>query len=189
MTTFYICRHGQTENNLNQRFSGWIDTPLTAEGVQNAHASATKLGGLSFDTVIASDLGRAFVTAYIITRDLGLSTEIQRAPELREVNYGDYANRPYTEYPHMTPEENGVFVAPNGESLSQMQQRVMAFIQELAETNPDKTILLVAHDGTINAIRGSFLGQSMGDADLTRNAHDAVARFTFEGSVKSFEDL
>jgi broad specificity phosphatase PhoE len=48
----------------------------------------------------------------------------------------------------------------------------------------------VAHDGTINALRASFSGEDMGTADLTRNAHDSVTKFTYDGfKIASFEEL
>jgi len=189
MTTFYICRHGVSESNRAKKFAGWIDTPLTEEGVQNAVSAAAKLNGIQFDRIVSSDLGRAFVTAYIITRQLGISTKIERDRGLREMNYGDFANKPYSEYPSLTVEENAVFVPPNGESLVQVQQRVLACIEELAKASPDKTILLVAHDGTINSIRAGFSGEDMGTADLVRNAHDFVAKFEYnDGKVLSFEE-
>jgi broad specificity phosphatase PhoE len=190
MTTFYICRHGETENNKNKRLSGWIDTPLTEAGIKDALSAAGKLQGISFARVVSSDMGRAFITAYIITRQLGIASEIERSKELREVNYGDLANQPYEAYPgRMTAEQNANFIAPNGESLVQMQQRVMTYVRDVALNNPNQNILLVAHDGTINAIRASFTGDNMGVADLTRNPHDFVAKFTFEnGNITSYEE-
>lgn len=187
MTTYYICRHGKTENNKNRRLSGWIDAPLTEEGVKHAVSASKKLNGLTFDAVIASDLGRAFVTAYIITQQLGITDEILRNNGLREMNYGDLANVPYDAYPVLTPEENAVFVSPNGESLNFMQQRVMNTIAKLSLAYEGKTALLVAHDGTINAIRASFSGENMGIADLTNNAHDSVTKFEYTDRVVSFD--
>jgi broad specificity phosphatase PhoE len=190
MTTFYICRHGQTENNKYKRFSGWIDTPLTEAGVQDALSSGKKLKGISIDKIVASDLGRAFTTAYIISREIGFSAEIKREKELREVNYGDFANQPYTVYPEVTPEENTNYTSPNGESLAQMQRRVLAYIERLSRDFPDQAILLVAHDGTINAVRSAFTGETMGIADLTHNAHDFVAKFGYEdGKIISYEEV
>lgn len=191
MTNFYIVRHGETENNKNQRLSGWIDTPLTERGVQDALSAASKLKGVQFDKVVSSDMGRAFATAYIVTRQLDITYEVERTKSLREVNYGDFANQPYSAYPAgMTPQENANFVAPNGESLIQMQVRVQAYLQDLASANPDQTILLVAHDGTINAIRASFTGEDMGTADLTRNPHDFVAKFKYDRTkIVSFEEV
>lgn len=190
MTAFYICRHGETENNKNKRLSGWIDTPLTDEGVQNALSAAAKIKGIHFDRVISSDLGRAFASAYLIVRQLGLTLKIERNKGLREVNYGELANQPYSAYPDLTPQENTDFVAPHGESLAQMQQRVLASVRSLSEHYPDQTILLTAHDGTINAIRASFTGESMGEADATHNAHDFVAKFELsDGSITSFAEV
>lgn len=94
MTSFYICRHGQSENNKHGRLSGWIDTPLTEEGVRNAASSAAKLNGTKIDKIVSSDLGRAFVTAYIISRKLNYSNEIELNKGLREINYGELGNMP-----------------------------------------------------------------------------------------------
>lgn len=190
MTKFYICRHGQTEYNEKKRLQGWIDTPLTEEGVQNSLSAASKLQGLQLDRIISSDLGRAFITAYLIARELDVSTEIERSSQLREVNYGDLAGQHYSAYPELSPHENAKYSPPNGENLVQMQQRVLVCIQQLGLDSPDKTILIVAHDGTINAIRASFTGEDMGAADLTRNAHDFVGKFTFEdGIIANFEEV
>lgn len=135
-------------------------------------------------------MGRAFATAYIIARANGHSGEIKSYKGLREVNYGDFANQPYSVYPEMSPEENANFVNPNGESLVGMQARVLDCIAGIAAENPDKTVLIVAHDGTINALRAACSGEHIGTADLTRNPHDYVAKFNFkDGTVKSFQNL
>jgi broad specificity phosphatase PhoE len=190
MTIFYICRHGETENNKMRRLSGWIDTPLTEKGVGNALASASKLGGLHFDQVLSSDLGRAFITAYIIRKKLGIAHDIKRVKELREVNYGDLANRPYAAYPDLSPQANTDYLPPNGESLVQMQARVLGYVDHISVSNRDQNILIVAHDGTINALRANFSNESMGDADTTHNAHDFVAKFSFaDHMVMSFVEI
>jgi broad specificity phosphatase PhoE len=190
MTTFYICRHGETENNKNRRFSGWIDTPLTAAGLQDAKSSAAKLKGAAPDKIISSDLGRTFITAYIIARELEHTAEITRAKELREVNYGDFAYQSYSVYPNTTPAENTNFVSPNGESLAQMQRRVVDYIRKVSADNPNKAVLLVAHHGTINAVRSWFSGEEMGVTDLTHNAHDFAGSFTCRGDkISMFEEL
>jgi broad specificity phosphatase PhoE len=190
MTTFYITRHGQTENDKNKRFSGWIDSPLTDEGVHNAVSAATKLKGISFDKIISSDLGRAFITAYIISREFGYTAGIERVPDLREVNYGELANKPYADYPDLAPPQNADYVVPGGESLVQMQTRVLNYLNTISSSNSGKTILIAAHDGTINAIRASFTGENIGIVDQTHHAHDFVGRFVYEdGKATSFEEV
>jgi broad specificity phosphatase PhoE len=195
MTTFYICRHGETENNKNKRLSGWIDTPLTEEGIKNSASSAAKLNGVQFDKIVSSDLGRAFITAYIISRKLGYSSDIERFTELRDVNYGNLANMPYTgadsAYPKLSALENANYIPPNGESLAQMQQRVMTCVTHISKDNPDKNILLVCHDGPINAVNASFTNQNIGIVDeASNNAHDFVAKFVYDdGKVISFYEV
>jgi broad specificity phosphatase PhoE len=72
-----------------------------------------------------------------------------------------------------------------------MQQRVLDCLHTIAVANPDKTILIVAHDGTINAIRAAYNNESIGITDSTnRNEYDMVGRFEFDGSrVTSFTVL
>jgi broad specificity phosphatase PhoE len=190
MTIFYICRHGETENNKKGRFSGWVDTPLTKEGVQNVASSATKLKGITFDKIVSSDLGRAFTTAYLISRELGYMSAIDRLRDFREVNYGDLANMPYGAYPELSAFENASYIPPNGESLAQMQSRALACLSALAQANEGKTVLIVAHDGTINSVRASLVGENIGAADATQNAHDFVAKFEYDdGKVVSFDEV
>ncbi len=190
MTTFYICRHGESQNNKKHLLQGWLDSPLTELGIQNAVSSAKKLENIQIDKIISSDLGRALQTAYIISRKIGYLDEIEFNRELREVNYGQIAGLPYSQYPDITADENTNYTPPGGESLAQMHKRVLQCVDKINQENPDKAILLVAHDGTINAIRASLEGESAGEADTVHNPHDLVVKFTFQnGKTTSFEEL
>jgi probable phosphoglycerate mutase len=193
MTTFYICRHGETENNKKLRLSGWVDTPLTEAGLQDIQSAITKLHGIQFDSVYSSDLGRAFITAYIITRGIGYTDEVYRYKGLREVNYGDFANLRWAD---VDPQglnflNDTDFVSPNGESLAQMQQRVIACLGSISKEHPEQTILLVSHDGPMNAIYTSFANIDLGDRMKTNvYPHDFVAKFSVSnGKVLSFNEV
>jgi len=193
MTTFYICRHGETENNKKFRLSGWVDTPLTEASLKDIQSIITKLRGVQFDSVHSSDLGRAFITAYLITRGIGYTDEIHRHKGLREVNYGDLANRLWAE---VDPKglnflNDTDFVSPNGESLAQMQQRVIACLVALDKDSTGQTILLVSHDGPMNAIYTSFAKLDLGDRmKINVYPHDFVAKFTVsDGKVLSFQEV
>lgn len=98
---------------------------------------------------------------------------------------------PYAAYPEVSVTENTNFVAPGGESLAQMQQRVLDCIRTISLDNPDKTVLLVAHDGTINAVFASFTKQDIGLVDSTSdNAHDFVAKFMYENTqIVAFSEI
>ncbi|HSX31518.1 MAG TPA: histidine phosphatase family protein [Candidatus Saccharimonadales bacterium] len=191
MNQFYIVRHGETENNRAKRLSGWIDTPLTPEGLIPTQRVIEKLKGTEFDAVYSSDLGRAFVTAYVVLRGIGCNKEIIRAPGLREVNYGVAANLPsvraYELYPQLDRESH--YKPSEGESLDEMQRRVFATIKEVDDTHTNATILIVAHSGVMAALRASHIGQDFGEHNISEAYdHDYVGRFTFKnGIVTSFE--
>jgi len=193
MNTFYIARHGETENNRAKRLSGWVDTPLTDTGLEPTEKVIDKLATLRIDEMYASDLGRAFITAYVIARRLSFTKEIKRLPGLREVNYGDAANMPsakaYELYPLLDRDTH--FVPPNGESLDQMQKRVLTTISDLDQSHTDANILLVCHSGVMAALKASLIGQDFGEHNISEAyPHEFVGRFTFgDGMVTSFEEF
>lgn len=193
MNTFYIARHGETENNVARRLSGWIDTPLTSKGLEPTQVAIKKLSGVRIDDVYASDLGRAFITAYAITRGLNLTQEIKPLPGLREVNYGDAANmfsaEAYELYPRLDRDTH--YMPPNGETLEHMQQRVLQTVNELDGLHTDENLLLVAHSGVMAALRASFIGQDFGAHNISEAyPHDYIGVFTLgQGKVASFDEL
>jgi broad specificity phosphatase PhoE len=193
MNTFYIVRHGKTENNVAGRLSGWIDTALTPDGLLPTQKVIAKLKNLSIDEIYSSDLGRAFVTAYVVACGLNFTKEIVRLPGLREVNYGDAANmrsvEAYELYPRLDRDTH--YTPPNGESLAHMQLRVLATINDLNDSHNDAVILLVGHSGDMAALRASHTGQDFGEHNISEAyPHDYVAKFTVADSkIASFEEV
>lgn len=193
MNTFYIVRHGETENNRARRLSGWIDTSLTDTGLEPTQRAIEKLANTHIDEMYSSDVGRAFITAYVIARGLRFNKEIQRLSGLREVNYGDAANmysaEAYAIYPKLDRDTH--YAPPNGESLDQMQKRVFDTIAQLNDAHTDASILLVCHSGVMAAIRSKHIGEDFGAHNISEAyPHDYVGVFTFrDGEVTSFEEL
>jgi broad specificity phosphatase PhoE len=192
MNTFYIVRHGETENNRARRLSGWIDTPLTENGLEPTQKVITKLKKVQIDEMYSSDVGRAFITAYELTRGLNYTNEIKRLAGLREVNYGDAANmfsaEAYKLYPLLDRDTH--YAPPNGESLDHMQKRVFATIDQLNKTHTNANIVLVCHSGVMAALHASHIGQDFGEHNISEAyPHDYVGVFTFEnGAVTSFNE-
>lgn len=193
MNTFYIARHGETENNRSKRLSGWIDTPLTETGLEPTQKVIEKMTGIQVDEIYSSDMGRAFITAYVIARGLGFNKEVIRLKGLREVNYGDagnmYTSDAYKLYPGLDRDID--FTPPNGESLDQMQKRVFKTVAALNEKHKNATILLVCHSGVMAALNASHIGQDFGEHNISEAyAHDFVGKFTFKNDeVTSFEEF
>lgn len=193
MNTFYIVRHGETENNRSKRLSGWIDTPLTDTGLEPTKKVIEKLADIQIDELYSSDVGRAFITAYMIARGLNFTNEIKRLAGLREVNYGNAANMLSTEAYELYPEldRNTHYAPPNGESLDAMQKRVFQTIDELNILHTDKAIVLVCHSGVMAALKASHIGQDFGEHNISEAyPHEFVGKFTFNnGAVTSFVEL
>lgn len=193
MNHFYIARHGETLNNMAKRLSGWIDTPLTDKGLLPTVRALEKLRDVPIDEIYSSDSGRAFITAYTMARKLGYPREIVRLPALREVNYGDSANmiaeEAYALYPRLDRDTH--FAPPNGESLHDMQLRVLAAVSGINGVYDHTSILIVAHSGTMAALSASFSGVDLGHHNISEAySHDYVAQFTIEdGKIVSFDEL
>ena len=77
MTTLVLVRHGQSQWNLENRFTGWVDVPLSTKGIQEAISAGKKLQNYSFDTIFVSHMFRAIQTLhYIIVESNNKKTPI-----------------------------------------------------------------------------------------------------------------
>ncbi len=190
MNTFYLARHGETENNKAKRLSGWIDTPLTESGLTPTNTVIAKLKSIEIGVMYSSDLGRAVATAKHIAQGIHFDHEIIQHKGLREVSYGIAANMPSDEAYATYPELDRVtdFTPPNGESLATMQRRVLDTVHEIDELYNDQTILLVAHSGVMAAIESSYLARDFGQQNISEAyPHDTLASFTINNnSIASF---
>lgn len=193
MLTFYLVRHGNTENNRKGKImGGQIDTPLTDEGFKNAEILTQKLQSISFDHVYSSDLGRAFITAFILGENLKLLPHISREKLLREIDFGIYTNRKKEEVLLECPEykTSSNFVFPEGESYEDVQKRAITFLHHLEKKHSGQTILVVTHAGVIRAIK-CFLNHWDLNSHLQMHiTHEYIGKFIIEnGSLISYEKI
>lgn len=89
MSTLILIRHGESQWNLENRFTGWVDVPLSPKGEQEAKAAAEMLKSYTFDKAFTSKLKRANDTLKIIleaSHQTGIPTEYDQA--LNERHYG-----------------------------------------------------------------------------------------------------
>src|ERR1700674_5198199 len=86
-----LVRHGQSEWNLKNLFTGWRDVDLTEQGIVEARSAGRKLKsqGLRFDIAFTSALKRAQRTLDIILDEMGQQIPIIRDQALNERDYGD----------------------------------------------------------------------------------------------------
>lgn len=192
--TFFICRHGETVYNAKNLLQGWFDTPLTNVDIQNAHILAKKIIPHKIGTIISSDLGRAFMTSYIISQDIGYRNEIVREAELREVSFGDLSGKPQDEVDNFYRHLQNIltFRPPNGEALISMQQRVLGYLQGAASDTYPQPVLIVTHDCVINALYAAYAHIDFGEYNVNHsNAHDLLIRLILmpDGTITKYEKI
>ncbi len=158
-----LIRHGQSEWNAQNRFTGWKDIGLTAKGQQQALEAAERLGHyqLNIDTAFTSTLIRAQDTLHHMCKALGIQPEIITDARLNERDYGDLTGlnkddaitRWGKEQVHLWRRSFDV-PPPNGESLKMTAERVLPYFHSTIEPllAPDKHILIVAHGNSLRAI-------------------------------------
>lgn len=157
-----IVRHGQSEYNLDNRFTGFADVDLTAQGREEAAMCGRKLKGMHFDDAFTSVLKRAIETLDIILATIGQKDiPIFKDAALNERNYGDLQGLNKAE----TAEKYGAdqvtlwrrsfeVAPPGGESLKQTQERVLPYYYEHIEPllKDGKNVLIVAHGNSLRAL-------------------------------------
>ncbi|HOP54967.1 MAG TPA: histidine phosphatase family protein, partial [Bacillota bacterium] len=87
MSIFYLVRHGTTQYNLENRFQGHLDIPLSNQGIEQAKKLADYLKDKKIDAIYTSDLKRAVQTAEYIAA--AKSMKYRLLPSLREVDVGE----------------------------------------------------------------------------------------------------
>ncbi|MBK9750979.1 MAG: 2,3-diphosphoglycerate-dependent phosphoglycerate mutase [Chloroflexi bacterium] len=160
--TLVLVRHGQSQWNLENRFTGWVDVPLSAVGEAEARKAGELLKGQQFDFAFTSALTRAQETLRIILEVIGQTDiPIARDQALNERHYGDLQglNKDETaikfgkEQVHIWRRSFDT-QPPNGESLKDTRDRVLPYYR--AEIEPlvkqGKRVLVAAHGNSLRAL-------------------------------------
>lgn len=162
MPTLLLIRHG--ENDLmHKRLAGRMpEVHLNARGRKQAVALADMLKDVPINAIYSSPLERAIETAEPLAAVLGLP--IQIAPGLLEVDYGRWQGRTYKQLRRnklwKTVQETPALVRfPDGESLVEVQQRVLAEIEGLADKH--EVIACFAHGDVIKLAMAHYLNMEI----------------------------
>jgi alpha-ribazole phosphatase/probable phosphoglycerate mutase len=166
VTTIFLARHGESDWNVEKRFQGHRDRPLTERGREQAHALADLVGAEKINAVYTSPLSRARETAEIVAARVGL--KVVALPELREVDTGSWSGLSRADVEARFPEgfahwRSGGSAWENGESYDEMAERVIGALRKIAEDHPDGRVLVVSHGGPIRAIHAAAEGLAIQD--------------------------
>lgn len=162
MPKIVIVRHGQSQWNLENRFTGEVDVDLTEQGREEAKSAGEKLVGYQFDTAFTSVLKRANETLDIIL-DILHETNIPifKNKALNERNYGDLQGLNKTETAKKYGDEqvhiwrrSYAIAPPGGESLKDTYNRVIPYYTEqiFPKLKEGKDLLIVAHGNSLRSL-------------------------------------
>jgi 2,3-bisphosphoglycerate-dependent phosphoglycerate mutase len=162
-TELIIIRHGETEWNLVGRMQGHSDSDLTALGRRQAEAVAARLACERLDALYASDLGRAMKTAAALARTTGLP--VVPDTRLRERNMGIFQGLTHDQMRQRFPQDSEQFasrrpnyVIPDGESMQQCHDRVVAGLQAIADRHIGGRVAVVTHGGPLSMVFRHTMG-------------------------------
>src|SRR5438270_7505978 len=151
-----LARHGETVYNVEGRWQGQTDSPLTDRGLAQARELARALVAEQMSAVYSSDLGRAYGTAAEVAALHSLPVLPDR--RLREIHVGAWSGKAReqieTEFPGSlqawasTPSR---FQIPNGESLVEAQARALSFFADRMPEHIGQTVVVVSHGAVTQA--------------------------------------
>jgi 2,3-bisphosphoglycerate-dependent phosphoglycerate mutase len=162
MALLGIIRHGQSEWNLENRFTGWVDVALTEKGIKEAEEAGHMLKKYRFDEAYTSGLKRAQDTLKIVLDKSGQENlPVTRNEALNERHYGDLQGLNKAETAQKFGEEqvhiwrrSFDIAPPNGESLKDTADRVLPYYRSEIEPKlkQGKNILIAAHGNSLRAL-------------------------------------
>ncbi len=162
MTTVVLLRHGESQWNLENRFTGWVDVPLSEKGVVEAKTAGEKLKGYKFDHAFTSVLKRANDTLNIVLEITGQQNiPIDYDQALNERHYGDLQGLNKAE----TAKKFGDAQVkiwrrsfdvqpPNGESLKNTLERVLPYwdAKILPCVKKGERLIIAAHGNSLRSL-------------------------------------
>src|SRR5215470_4962234 len=162
MSDLILLRHGQSQWNLENRFTGWVDVPLSPKGEDEARAAGEKLRGRRIDEVMTSVLKRAIDTATLALDTAGIrNVPVVRDPALNERMYGDLQGLNKAEAAKKWGDEQIKLWRrsydvrpPGGESLADTAARVLPYWEShiLPALKAGRNVLVGAHGNSLRAL-------------------------------------
>ncbi len=164
MSMLVLVRHGESQWNLENRFTGWVDVPLSEKGIREAKNAGERLKKekIHFDKAFTSDLSRAQDTLKLILECLGQSSlPVEKNQALNERHYGDLQGLNKAETAKKFGNEQVKIwrrsydiAPPGGESLKDTAARTLPYFESkiLPELKKGKNLIVAAHGNSLRSI-------------------------------------
>ncbi len=162
MARLVLLRHGESQWNLENRFTGWVDVPLSPKGIEEAKSAGEKLRVVKFHRAFSSVLMRANETLRIVLEVIGqLGIPIEKDKALNERMYGELQGLNKAE----TAQKYGDAQVkiwrrsydvrpPGGESLKDTAERALPSYEKMIKPHllKGETIIIAAHGNSLRAL-------------------------------------
>ena len=150
---------------VGERLAGWTsDVHLNDEGKAQAAALARRLADMPLAAIYSSPLERTLETAQPLAQAQGLSVQVREG--LGETRYGDWTGRALTGLKHenlwpVVQVYPGGVRFPGGESMREVQARVVAELDAIRDAHPDQTVAIVSHSDPIKMAVAYYAGLAL----------------------------
>lgn len=187
-TRVLLVRHCEAEGNTMGVFQGSSDCGISGNGEQQLELLGLRCRNMRIDALYTSPLKRAYQTAEAVNRyhNLPIHTDVR----LMELDGGDYEGLPWAELPNVAPEQDSNwytapqnFIAPNGESMHQVYDRVWEALLSIVQKNRGKTACVASHGCAIRNMLCHAKGwplDRLNDVDWCDNTAISVIDFDRE---------
>ncbi len=163
ITTILLVRHGQTESNVEGYYMGWLDEDINQTGYAQARALSARLANQPIDIIYTSPLRRTFNTASVLAEPHKLEPKV--LDDLIEIHQGDWEgmhvdkiSQGWPDQWRQTRTDPSDFTMPNGESFKEVTERSVRAFYKIVADNPDRQVVLVAHEIVVKVIIVHTLG-------------------------------
>ena len=163
MAKIFIFRHGETYDNNAHIFSGWHNVNLDKEGINQAREISQKLKGENVTIAYQSDQLRSQETLRIVLGEFYKNTKIITDPRIKERDYGVLTGQSKDELNKTDPKNFELWHRgyegrpPGGESIKDVEIRVLAFLEEVIPTWKNNDVILISSSAnTIRPMRRYF---------------------------------
>ncbi len=163
MAKIFIFRHGQTLDNKEHTFSGFRQTDLTSEGMEEAKGIGEKLKNEKVTKAYQSDLIRSQHTLDLVLNPWHKNVEITTDARIKERDYGDLTGKNKDEVEKENPELYKLWhrsydvAPPGGESIQMVEKRVLEFLNDVLPTFKENDVVFIsAHGNSLRPMRRYF---------------------------------
>ena len=187
-TRLLFIRHAQTEWNIQRRFQGHGDSPITEEGQEQLQRLKSRLAGLEFDVVYSSDLRRTMETSKMLS-----GKQRVKEPRLRERGVGILEGLNLEQIMAEHAEAFRAFRSGDkdhqiegGESLQNALNRAWTFLEEMPEKHPGAELAAVSHAGLIRLICKQILGLALDAPNFFQIPNTSLTQLVFSPKDRSW---